>query len=392
MWAQSIHLTLQKNLFYAGERIRIRVEVLDSAGTVDRTRYGKITLKCPDLLLQVRGKNPDNSSVDMSLPDSVEVAAGINTNLFLFSWGSGSYRIDAVLEGEESIQGFAYYTSLACRENLLISEVMFRASYSNLAYIELYNNSGTALGIAGLEIFSHNSLLKPDVALLGAAGRVDWLQPGQYLVMALDSEELEKVFPDVANSGSLLMDGLLAAPRLSCNLLVYLDGVLQDTLEYASDWAEPRHSLERCAFDTRSRWRDYWQSCFAPPTAIMAHYGTPGKRNGNFIPLVPEEGRKTALEISTGLIRSADECVECVFHPTGPGRAAVELCDVTGRRIRYLVAEQDVSDVANQRFAFHAQDEQGNTLKPGIYFVVLRLLYVDLGRTEKVIRKVVVGW
>lgn len=392
VWSQSIQINLQKPLFNAGERIRMRITVLDRFGNIDITRYGKITLSCPDLLLQIRGKNPDNSDVDMSLPDSVDVAAGISTNLFLFSWGSGSYRIDALQKGDESIKGSVYYTSIACKERILISEVMFRATYSNLAYIELYNNSGIALDLAGLEIFSHNSLLKPEVTFLGSAGTSVWLQPEHYSVMALNREELRKVFPDVTDFGATLMDGLVEAPRLSCNLLVYLDGELEDTLEYASDWAEPRHSLERCAFDKKSKWRDYWQSCFAPPTAIMAHHGTPGKMNGNFIPLVPDEGRKTGLEMSTRLVRSADERVECLFHPAGPGRAAAELCDVSGKRIRFLLAEQDVSDVANQRFAFHAQDEKGRPLAPGVYFVVLRLLYVDLGRTEKVIRKVVVGW
>ncbi|GEM_PF-4900396 len=392
LFAANIVIELKTNVFYAGERIGMTVKVLDADGNVDDSCYGDVTLSCPDLLFQVRGKNPDGSTVDMSLPDDVSVSAGISTNLYVFSWGSGTYKISAVLKDDPDVKGFCHYTSIACKERLLISEVMFKATYSNLSYIELFNASSTALDLSKLEIRQNKTYLSPSVSLLGKVTFPYLLSPDQYLVVALNKDELGKIFQDMNSNGCLVLDGLLQKPDTSCNLLVYLDDQVEDTLEYASDWAETRHSLERCSLDKLSPWRDYWQSCFAPPTVVMEHHGTPGKVNGNNIPLQVDESRKTEFTVSRNVIRNVEEEVECVFLPAGPGRAAAELCDVSGKRIRFLLPEQDVSDVANHRFAFHGQDNDGNRLPAGLYFVVLRLLYVDLGVTEKVVRKVVVGW
>ncbi len=391
--SRQIVLNLEKNNFFESEHIRLSVTVLSNNGNRDSDYEGSVRLSSDDLLIQLRGKNPDGSLIDASLPEEIQVSRGINTNLMVFSWLGGTFKLSAFLLDDPLVEGEVHFTSTACREKILFSEVMYRPTYSNLSYIEVYNYSEEAVDLKGCEVRQNKNYSSWISSRLAYVSNSLILFPGQYALLTLKFDELVKIFPDIISCGGKYIDALVEPLDGSCNMILYSNGTAEDSLEYFYDWTEDRHSLERCAFDLDSFWHDYWQASMSGPSILLGHYGTPGRQNGNFIQSMEKaKSIQPELTVTEKVATRKEKRVECSFLSAGPGRAAVELCGPQGRKIRKLFPEQDVPAGERRDISFDASDEDGRFLSPGIYFIVLRIISEDTGSYKKIIKPVVVGW
>ena len=278
------------------------------------------------------------------------------------------------------------FAGAACAQQgaLLVSELLFQPRSGEAEYVELYNNTTTAIELSNFHI----------VRWIGDSLGTHYPLP-QHTVAAHDYVALTKDAASVTAN----FDVKYPSRLLECNLPPYPNGggsvvLAQDDSSVVDrfDYIPSMHSrllrnkagvaLERRCFERPANEAGNWFSA-----ASTAGYGTPGYENSQSAEYLVEE---SAFEFSSTLISPdgdgyQDELVIDYRIEDGDLSARIDIYNAHGLRVRQLA--NNILLGTHGTLLWDGTDDNGKTVLPGQYIVDITVY--NLTGTRQVIRRAV---
>ena len=271
--------------------------------------------------------------------------------------------------------------AVAQQGTLQISELLYQPLSHEAEYVELYNNSGTAIQLSDYHIVrwvgdslgkhyplpSHTLAAHDYVALTKDAASV----MANYTVHRLD-KLLECQLPTYPNGGG-------------CVIVSTADSVIVDRFDYRPDMHsrllrnKAGVALERRSFDHPTDEASNWFSA-----ASTAGYGTPGYTNSQSTEYLVEE---TSFEFTSTLISpdgdGYQDVLEISYRMEQTDLSArIDIYDARGVLVRRLVNNGLLGSHGD--FLWDGRDSQGQVLPQGQYLILITLY--DLHGTKQAIK------
>lgn len=227
------------------------------------------------------------------------------------------------------------------------------------------------------------------------------IQPGGFLLAyaAGGNAVLRDAFPDLDFDRADLL--LFPVNRSSLNLrdtgdavrLFRADGLLLDEVRYTPDLhnsalVDPAGvSLERIDPDAPSQAGTGWGSCPIPSG------GTPGARNGLYLP-VPDQPAGASVTVTPEIFSPDNDGLDdfvTISYSLSENVSSVRLriFDSSGRLVRTVLP--DFIGGHEGRLIWDGYDDDGRTLRIGIYIVYFEAVSTETGLTETCTRSVVLA-
>ncbi len=272
------------------------------------------------------------------------------------------------------------------RNTFVINEIMFNPEPNNSEYIEFYNLSFDSVNVGGWKIEDENG----NINKLFETSFI--IPPKEYFVLSADSNSITKFdltnynYKNVLNISSL---GLVNTGEMI--LLKDVRGKVIDSVFYSDKWNNKNiasangKSLERINPNLDGNDPLNWS------TSVNSLGGTPGKQNSIF---------------AENLIQSANISINPnPFSPDNDGfedftiinynlsqpiaQVRIKIFDSKGRLIRNLINNQ--ASGSSGSVVFDGLNDDGQTLRMGIYIIFLEALNDNSGVVETVKSVVVVA-
>lgn len=272
------------------------------------------------------------------------------------------------------------------RNTLIINEIMYNPEPNNSEYIEFYNLSFDSVNVGGWKIEDENSNINK---LYETSFTIP---PKEFFVLIADSNSITKFdltkynYKNVLNISSL---GLVNTGEMI--LLKDVRGQVIDSVFYSDQWNNKNiasvngKSLERINPNLNGNDPLNWS------TSVNSLGGTPGKQNSIF---------------AENLIQSANISVNPnPFSPDNDGfedfailnynlsqpiaQVRIKIFDSKGRLVRTLINNQ--ASGSSGSVVFDGLNDEGQTLRMGIYIIFLEALNDNSGVVETVKSVVVVA-
>lgn len=376
--ASQFSLTLKTNQFSVGERIRLKVSVLNNSGTIDSNYSGYIKLFSDNPLLKIKGGNPDSKSVDIDNQGNILLSHGQNNKLFCYSYGAGHF----ILQAEDVFQNtnpalptktISYSVSEA-NKKLILNEVMYKTSNDSLyEYVELHNITETDLNSVNVTLYSMTS--KTDKTLL-ASSTVS-ISAHNYLLLARNINALSSIFPELTES-QCVTDNLSHSLNSTCQFLLYINNQVSDTFEYESDWVKGyNYSLERVSPNFPSYKKDTWASSLSPSSTGAGFYGTPGAPNKS----TSENKKDLQINLDFKSVVSKNAIFSFEYSANVPGKIRIILLDSQGLIRKTLISEKDIASNTHYFETYNLKNIEN--LNTGLYFISLQFINETLGLSRK---------
>lgn len=274
--------------------------------------------------------------------------------------------------------------SAAGQSGLLISELLYQPRSGEAEYVELYNNSDSAVNLSDYHI----------VRWVGDSLGKHYVLPA-YNVGAHDYVALTKDAASVAANYNVRY----ASKLVECKLPTYpndggsvilskADSVVVDRFDYSPDMHsrllrdKAGVALERRSFSRETNDADNWFSA-----SSTCGYGTPGYENSQSREVLVEE---TSFVISSDVISPDGDGYQDILEISyaiedGSLMARVEVFDAKGIRMRVLLNNALLG--THGVIVWDGRGEGGAALPRGQY-LVLTTIY-DTNGTKQVLRRVV---
>jgi len=267
-----------------------------------------------------------------------------------------------------------------------INEIMFDPDYDNCEFIELYNNSGKFINIAGWEIEDE----KQNVYKVSQTGLL--IPPNTYFILGADSIMLKKYFlqnyqyKNILNTSSL---GLISTGKLI--LLKDMRGNSIDSVWYSPGWHNKNFvstkniSLERINPRLNGNDAYNWSSSTDKSGATPSKQNSIFSVNSNFNSKIsvspnPFSPDNDGFEDFTVINYNLTQVI---------AQVRIKIFDNHGRLVRTIVNNQPSGSSGS--VVFNGLDDSGNPLRIGIYIIYLEALNENMGSIESLKTAVVVA-
>ncbi len=279
-----------------------------------------------------------------------------------------------VTEGDENPANDTASVALRAGRGLLtVNEIMYAPPAGASEWIELLNDSGFAVDVRGWWI--EDSARKKSV--ITSSSLV--LEPGEYLLVAQDKEQLLAAAGGVCDGRLLEPEG--AWPSLNnhdqagrgyADVVCVRDsaGCISDYVAYSDEWlTRANSSLERVSAGVPSRLPSNWTS------SVAAQGSTPCQANSTAE--VSPGTRAGEIALSSRVISpdgdGVDDRVVLSFSLPSQGyRADLSVFDSEGRLVRKLLDQRRVGTVVQA--VWDGTDDRSRPVPPALYIVHLATL------------------
>ncbi|MCX8105686.1 MAG: lamin tail domain-containing protein, partial [Ignavibacterium album] len=272
------------------------------------------------------------------------------------------------------------------RNDVVINEIMFDPDIDNSEYIEFYNSGNDSVNVGGWSVSDENG----NTYKLYSTSFL--LPPKAYFLLIADSIPLNKYdlnnysYKNIVGVSSL---GLVNAGELI--LLKDVKGNVIDSVLYSDKWHNrnfvntKNKSLERINPNLNSNDPLNWSTCVNPIG------GTPGLINSIF---AENNNLQSNISISPNPFSPDNDGFEdftIINYNLSQSVSQIKLkiFDSKGRLVRTIYSNQPSG--SNGSVVFDGLDDDGNTLRMGIYIVLLEALNDNNGNVETIKTTVVVA-
>lgn len=272
------------------------------------------------------------------------------------------------------------------KNDVVINEIMFDPDIDNTEYIELYNPTNDTINLGGWR-FKESS---KEYRFLDTSF---YLLPHNYFLIAADSILLEKYNYLNNEKNKSILNVSDFGLSISGELILLKDakGNVIDSVLYSDKWHNrnfnntKNKSLERINPLLSSNAPSNWN------TSVDAVGGTPAKQNSIF---TENQNRESKISISPNPFSPDNDGFEDytiinynLVNTTSQIR--IRIYDNKGRLVRTLANNQ--ASGSNGSIIFDGLDDDGNTLRMGIYIVLLEALNQNSSEVEQIKSVVVVA-
>ncbi len=258
---------------------------------------------------------------------------------------------------------------------VIINEIMFDPEVGNSEFVEIFNATENNIDIGGWQlVIDEKDYFEISPTFLT-------LKAGEYFVVASDSSILhnysitDKI--KILNSGSLSLSN-------SGESIVVIDhwGNLIDSLLYNPKWhnqniaSTKNKSLERIAFTVDANEPTNWS------TSVSKEDATPGKVNSIF---AKNDKAKEGISFNPNPFSPDSDGFEdfTIINyslPYNTAQIRIKIFDDHGRLVRTLVNNRAVA--SNGSIIFDGLDDDGNTLRIGMYILFLEASDINSGANK----------
>jgi len=331
---------------------------------------------------------------------------GIIDSLFYFSaWGGGSgLSLERISFEAATIESTNWTTSLSPkgstpgepnsilnvpdyeRDNIVINEILFDPETDNSEFVEFLNISGDSVNVGGWEIADENG----NEYKLSQTSLI--IPNNSFFLLAADSLVLfkygldESVLKNIVGVSSL---GLVNSGELI--LLKDVKGNIIDSVWYSNKWHNSNFgstkniSLERINPDLGANDPNNWSSSVTPIGA------TPGKQNSIYTVNLNKESNISVSPNPFSPDNDGFEDFTIINYKLtqATSQVRIKIFDNKGRLVRTLANNQ--ASGSSGSVIFDGLDEDGQTLRIGIYIVFLEAINEGSGVVESMKTVVVVA-
>lgn len=268
------------------------------------------------------------------------------------------------------------------RNSVVINEIMFDPDIDNSEFIEFYNTSDDSINIGGWFINDDNN------NKFRLSNTNYNLPPKSFFLLVADSITINKY--NLASSENITVVGksdISLSNSGETILLKDVRGLVIDSVKYSPRWHNKNYvstkniSIERINPFLDSNDPMNWSSSVNPTGA------TPNKANSI---LTINYNRKTNLSVSPNPFSPDNDGFEdfCIinYNLSQPiSQVRIKIFDSKGRLVRTLLNNQPSG--SNGSVIFDGKDDEGRTLRIGIYIIFLEALNDNSGvvETEKTV-------
>lgn len=272
------------------------------------------------------------------------------------------------------------------RNTLIINEIMYNPEAGNGEYVEFYNLTPDSINIGGWKFEDENKNINRlmEVSFI--------LPPNEYFVLCSDSTVINKFdlfdyqYKNITGTSSL---GLVNTGELI--LLKDARGNVIDSVFYSDKWNNKNiaftkgKSLERINPNLNSNDPLNWS------TSVNPLGGTPGKSNSIFAENLNQSASVTVNPNPFSPDNDGFEDFTVINYNLSQSIAQVriKIFDSKGRIVRTLLNNQ--ASGSSGSVVFDGLDDDGHTLRMGIYIIFLEALNDNSGVVETVKSVVVVA-
>jgi hypothetical protein len=225
---------------------------------------------------------------------------------------------------------------------LIINEIMYAPQSPEPEWIEIYNNSGTAVNIKNWKLSDSTSQSNPGI--ITSSDKI--INPNDYIVIA-KSNAIIPVHPLLDTTKIIYMSSLPTFNNDKDKVILFnTGGGIVDEVSYKSNWGwSPRNSLERKSFLNPSNDSSNWAS------SVDCEYSTPSRVN--------------SVVNLTGALRNDVVVNEIMFDPISGSAEYVELYNISGKYLNFTGWRLYVSTSYCNIF-----DTCNLIIKPGMYVIL----------------------
>ncbi len=272
------------------------------------------------------------------------------------------------------------------RNTLIINEIMYDPESDNSEYIEFYNLSFDSVNVGGWKIEDENG----NINKLFETSFI--IPPKEFFVLSADSNSITKfdlindIYKNVLNISSL---GLVNTGEMI--LLKDVRGKVIDSVFYSDKWNNRNiasangKSLERINPNLNGNDPLNWS------TSVNSLGGTPGKQNSIFAENLIQSANISANPNPFSPDNDGFEDFTIINYNLSQSIAQVriKIFDSKGRLVRTLLNNQ--ASGSSGSAIFDGLDDDGQSLRMGIYIIFLEALNDNSGVVETVKSVVVVA-
>lgn len=274
---------------------------------------------------------------------------------------------------ENSINNVPSYN----RNSLVINEIMYEPDIDNSEFLEFYNTTNDSINIGGWYITdASNNKFR-------LINYIFWLPPKSYFLLVADSIAISKYNLYSENSINVVGSSDLSLSN-SGEIIMLRDvrGNVIDSLNYSPKWHNKNFirtkniSLERISPFLNSNDPSNWNS------SVNVLGATPNKPNSIF---TVNTNTQTSLSVSPNPFSPDNDGFEdyCIINynlSQAVSQVRIKVFDSKGRLVRTLLNNQPSG--SNGSVIFDGKDDDGTTLRIGIYIVFLEALNDNNGVLE----------
>jgi hypothetical protein len=263
------------------------------------------------------------------------------------------------------------------KNSLVINEIMYEPDIDNSEFIEFYNVSDDSINIGGWFIQDENN------NKFRISNSNFNLTPKSYFILAADSSTIIKYqFNNLENITVIGTSSIGLSNTGETILLKDVRGRVIDSVNYSPKWHNrnftntKNRSLERINPFLNSNDPSNWNSCVSEIGA------TPNQPNSIF---TINPNAQSSLSVSPNPFSPDNDGVEdfCIINynlTQSVAQVRIKIFDSKGRLVRTLLNNQPSGSSGS--VIFDGKDDEGRTLRIGIYIIFLEALNDNSGVVE----------
>lgn len=346
----------------------------------------------------------NNSTDGLTLLDSK--GNKIDSVIYSSTWGGGNgFSLERISYSSESTDSTNWRASVDSgkstpgftnsatdlksykRNSLVINEIMFDPAANNSEFIEFFNTTDSTLNIGGWSFVNENDKRFFLSRILRN------VKAGKYFVIAADSNFRKNIYntdPESINIVKISSFGL--ANKNGLILLKDELGNTIDSVNYYEQWHNPNFtitqniSLEKINPFLEGNDKNNWSS------SASIQGATPGKRNSIYT--TQSKNISSKISISPNPFSPDNDGYEDFTIikyklPQKTAQVKIKIFDSKGRLVRTL--RNNSATGTDGSVIFDGLDDNNNTLRMGIYIVLIEALNSNSGVSEKMKTVVVVA-
>ncbi len=316
-----------------------------------------------------------------------EDSAKVSVYIPVAEEGARIFQAELAIEDDDSLNNNRILEQNVSQDEhtLIINEIQYRPLAGRSEWIEFYHIGRYPLNITHWQFADATGLADSSKRYMFPSLQ---LLPGDFLVLAADSEIFHESIPDTIHV--IVWGNNAPALNNSGDSLVLwnANGERIEQVNYAPNWGRDDEglALERISPESASNEPLNWASSTDPSG------GTPGRPNSQLY--IPALSGENILTIEPNPFSpDGDGFEDIVFihynlnYPNS--RLDLKIFDVRGRKVRWLANNESVGQTGEK--LWDGRDDRGRALPIGIYVMYLEALAEGDTRIEKAKRAVVIA-
>ena len=272
--------------------------------------------------------------------------------------------------------------------DVILNEILFDPRTGGVEFAEIRNRSQNFISLKNWSLGNVKAGVPGSFKTIATKDLL--LAPNEFMAFSVNAKILAEQYPTERARTLITLSSMPSFVNDAGGVALRdADGRLVDIFEYIDKNQSPLItnakgvSLERIYPERPGNDPKNWQSA-----AAVVGYATPGYANSQGAGSAIIDEFVVEPETITPNGDGVDDFAIVRYSLTGPGRvASVQIFDVQGRLVRYLIKNQTIGTDGTLRW--EGQDDQGKLVRTG-YYLVLIDSFDSAGNTQQFKKKVVV--